>query len=154
MEDERKDTELVKYEKYYSEEGLKDKITAYAKKAGSKVIYPVLLLFYVLQSKSIPVKTKMKIYGVLGYFILPADLIPDFAAGFGYTDDFTALIWVLNTISDSITPDIEAKAKKPLADCIKKLGPHCYSHRNVARECPKNYFLNLKLLTIKNTLQR
>jgi uncharacterized membrane protein YkvA (DUF1232 family) len=58
----------------------------------------------------------MKIYGVLGYFILPADLIPDFAAGFGYTDDFTALIWVLNTISDSITPDIEAKAKKTLAD--------------------------------------
>ena len=113
MEEERnKGTELVKYEKYYSEEGLKDKIATYAKKAGSKVIYPVLLLFYVLQSKSIPVKTKMKIYGVLGYFILPADLIPDFAAGFGYTDDFTALIWVLNTISDSITPDIEAKAKK------------------------------------------
>ena len=52
MEDERKDTELVKYEKYYSEEGLKDKITAYAKKAGSKVIYPVLLLFYVYTSKN------------------------------------------------------------------------------------------------------
>lgn len=117
MEEEReKGTELVKYEKYYSEEGLKDKIATYAKKAGSKVIYPVLLLFYVLQSKSIPVKTKMKIYGVLGYFILPTDLIPDFAAGFGYTDDFTALIWVLNTISDSITPDIEAKAKKTLSD--------------------------------------
>ncbi len=117
MEEERnKGSELVKYKKYYSEEGLKDKIATYAKKAGSKVIYPVLLLFYVLQSKSIPVKTKMKIYGVLGYFILPADLIPDFAAGFGYTDDFTALIWVLNTISDSITPDIEAKAKKALSD--------------------------------------
>lgn len=116
--DNEKTFEITKFEKYYSEEGLKDKIAKFAKAAGSKVVYHVLVLYYLLQDKNLPLKTKLKIYGVLGYFIVPTDLIPDFAAGFGYTDDMAALIWVINTISDAITPEIEQKAK----DAIAKLG--------------------------------
>lgn len=114
--DSQKTTEITRYQAYYSDEGLKDKIAKFAKTAGSKVIYHVLVLYYLLQSKELPFKTKMKIYGVLGYFILPTDLIPDFAAGFGYTDDMAALIWVLNTLADSITPEIEQKAKEKLKE--------------------------------------
>lgn len=29
--------------------------------------------------------------GCIVYFVLPTDLIPDFVAGFGYTDDFAVL---------------------------------------------------------------
>lgn len=116
--DSQKTTEITRYQEYYTEESLKEKLAKYAKAAGSKVIYQVLVLYYLLQSGNLPFKTKMKIYGVLGYFILPTDLIPDFAAGFGYTDDLAALIWVLNTLSDSITPQIEQKAK----DTLKSLG--------------------------------
>lgn len=113
-----KTTEIIRYEKYYSEEKLQDKIAKFAKVAGGKVIYHVLVLFYLLQDKKLPLKTKLKIYGVLGYFILPTDLIPDLAVGFGYTDDMAALIWVLNTLADSITPEIEKKAR----DSVKSLG--------------------------------
>src|SRR4051794_34959516 len=75
---------LQKHSKHYSEDGLWNKIKKYSKKAGSSVVYAVLLLYYVLQKKEVPLKTKAIIIGALGYFILPLDLIPDVAAGVGY----------------------------------------------------------------------
>lgn len=57
------------------------------KKAGSSVLYAVLLLYFTLQKPKVLVKAKTTIIGALGYFILPLDLIPDIALGVGYTDD-------------------------------------------------------------------
>ena len=49
---------------------------------------------------------------LLGYFILPTDLIPDMIAVLGFTDDATALIWALKTVKKNITPEIEEQAKQ------------------------------------------
>ena len=56
MEKEIKTEELVKYEKYYSEDGLWKKLGNVAKKAGLKTVYQVLLLYYVLINESTPKK--------------------------------------------------------------------------------------------------
>ncbi|PEO50494.1 hypothetical protein CN563_02685 [Bacillus sp. AFS026049] len=48
----------------------------FGKKAGVKVVYVALLLFYTLQKPTTPVWAKTVIVGALGYFILPIDLIP------------------------------------------------------------------------------
>lgn len=112
--------ELTKYEKHYSEESLADKITKVAKKAGIKVVYAALLLYYVLKSPMTSKGDRAKIIGALGYFILPIDLIPDGIPIAGYTDDLAALTWVIYAVAKNITPEIKAQAKAKLAEWFGK----------------------------------
>ena len=67
-----------KYAKEYDENKLWDKVKSVAKKAGIKVIYYVLVLFYAMKSENVTMAEKALIIAALGYFILPLDLIPDF----------------------------------------------------------------------------
>lgn len=110
------DENYEKYEKYYSEEGLMDKLKKFAKKAGISTIYKALLLYYVLQSEDLPAKEKGLIIGALGYLILPIDLIPDAIPGLGFTDDLAALTSVIHIVSVFLSPEIDAQAKAKLKD--------------------------------------
>jgi uncharacterized membrane protein YkvA (DUF1232 family) len=98
------------YEKHYDDNSLKAKLKRVARTAGAKVTYAVLLLYYVSTSPSVSRADKAKIYGALGYFILPLDLIPDLLPIVGYADDLTALIWALKTVWCNITPEIKEQA--------------------------------------------
>lgn len=102
------------FQKNYSEDGLKDKLTRIARKAGIKVVYAVLVAYYAVQSDALSFGDKARLYGALGYFILPVDLIPDTFIGMGYTDDLAALLFVLRTVSDNITPEVKSKAEERL----------------------------------------
>lgn len=110
------DENYEKYEKYYSEEGLMDKLKKFAKKAGIKTVYAALLLYYVLLSKDVPVKEKGLIIGALGYLILPVDLIPDFIPVAGFTDDLAALAYAIHAVRSYVSPEIEVQAKAKLKD--------------------------------------
>lgn len=102
------------YRNYFNDSKLWDKIKRVAKKAGIKVVYSTLVLYYMSRDPSIPTKEKMKIYGALGYFILPADFVPDALVGLGFTDDLAALVWALYTMSSHITPEIQKQAEQKL----------------------------------------
>ena len=108
--------DIEKYQKRYNEQDLLSKVGRAARKAGIKVIYLVLLLYYVLRSPSVKTADKGKIWGALGYFILPIDLVPDFIPVAGYTDDLAALLWAFYAVAKNVTPEIEAQAKKKLHD--------------------------------------
>ena len=108
--------DLTKYEKHYSEESLADKIARYATKAGIKVVYAALLLYYVLKSPLTTKGDRAKIIGALGYFVLPIDLLPDTILIIGYTDDLAALTWAIYAVAKNITPEIKAQAKAKLAE--------------------------------------
>jgi len=108
--------ELEKAAGNFSEEKFWSKLMKYAKKAGSSVVYAVLLLYYTLQKPEIPKKVKVVIIGALGYFILPIDAIPDFAVGLGYTDDLGAIGFALIQVAMYIDQDVKQKAKEKLAD--------------------------------------
>ncbi|WP_071393027.1 YkvA family protein [Bacillus tuaregi] len=105
---------LQEHSKHYSENGLWEKIKKYSKKAGSSAVYAVLLLYYVLQKKEVPKKSKAVILGALGYFILPLDFIPDIAAGIGFTDDIGALVAALWQVSMYIDADVKQQARDRL----------------------------------------
>lgn len=98
----------------YTEEKLQKKIIRVAKKAGIKVIYLVLILFYTLQKKSTPTKAKATIMGGLAYFILPFDLISDLIPAIGFTDDLTALVSVLIAVAMYVDADVKRQAKERL----------------------------------------
>lgn len=111
------------YNQYFSEESLWEKLKKYAKVAGTKVVYAVLLLYYTMQDKGTGIKTKLSIAAALGYFILPTDAIFDLAPLIGYSDDLGVLLFALSQISKSITPEIKTKARQKLNDWFGEVDP-------------------------------
>lgn len=112
------------YQSEYSESGLWSKVKSVAKKAGIKTIYMVLLLHYVLKSPNVSIEDKAKIYGALGYFILPIDLIPDFIPIVGYSDDVAALAYALHTVWKNVTPEIKQQAQQKLRSWFGNYNPN------------------------------
>lgn len=108
------------YSKEYSESSFWDKVKNFASKAGSKVIYAALKLYYTLVSPDTPAWAKTAIIAALGYFIAPIDFIPDITPVVGFTDDLAALGTTLVTVSSCITPDIIAQAKNQMKDWFGK----------------------------------
>lgn len=104
-----------KYAKEYNEERLWGKIKNVAKKAGIKVIYYALLLFYALKSENVTMAEKALIVAALGYFILPLDLIPDFIPIAGYGDDAAVLYGLIQKL-DCIDETVKAQAKSKLKE--------------------------------------
>ncbi len=98
------------YEKNYSDASFRDKIRKYGKIAGSKVVYQALLLYYVATKPTTPVQVKLFIFGALGYFILPVDVLPDFIAGLGYTDDVAVILGVIKSCHAYIDEECKMKA--------------------------------------------
>ena len=83
---------------------------------GSKLVYYVLILYYVMKAPGTPLGVKAQIVGALGYVILPLDLIPDFIPVAGFSDDLGAVVYAVGLVSDHITPDIDRKAKDKVLD--------------------------------------
>ena len=108
MSENKVPTNLEKYQGDYS------KFWDKAKSLGKKVLEPALTLYYVMKSPGTPAKIKVTIAGALGYLILPVDLIPDLIPVLGYTDDLAALVALVKTCANYITPEIKAQVKEKL----------------------------------------
>lgn len=115
----RRPKNVEKYQYNYTESKLLRKLSSAARWAGAKVVYAVLLLYYVLRSDEVPLKEKSKILGTLGYFILPTDMVLDFIPLLGYSDDMAALLWALHSVATNITPQIKQQAKKRLGELLE-----------------------------------
>lgn len=105
-----------KYQKHYSNSSFWDKVKKIAKNAGLKVICYALTLYYILQKDDVPVAEKGIIIGALGYFILPIDLIPDFIAGLGYTDDIGAMLIAIKKSMDYVDEEVKNQVYLKLND--------------------------------------
>lgn len=102
-----------------TEEKLWSKITSYAQKAGIKVVYSVLLMWYAYQRKDAPRWAKRIILGALAYFISPIDLLPDLTPFLGFTDDLGILGMGLVAIAAYVNEDVRTKAKERLSKWFK-----------------------------------
>lgn len=120
LKDKINDESLSKYEKDYSEQGLKDKIAKYGKLIGMEVLYKVVQLWYVLQRDDVPKSTKALIMGALGYLIAPLDFLPDLTPILGYSDDMVAVTFAMLKIQGYIDDGIREKAKTFLANIFGK----------------------------------
>ena len=108
------------YAKEYSESSFWDKVKKSASKAGSKVIYTALKLYYTMQSSGTPAWAKTVIISALGYFIFPLDVIPDVTPAVGFADDLGVLAAAAATVITSITPAIKAQAKSKTEEWFGK----------------------------------
>ena len=107
--------DFMSYANKFSQSEFVEKISRIAKRAGSKLVYAALILYYTLQSDSVSKTDKAIIIGALGYMISPLDVIPDAIPIAGLTDDFAVLIYVLKKVWTDIDPSIVEQAKEKLS---------------------------------------
>ncbi len=95
----------------YSEKGFWAKLANFASMAGKEFVEKALWLFYAAQRPETPAWAKAIIYSALGYFILPADAIPDMTPVVGFSDDLGALTLAVATVSLYINKEVKKKAQ-------------------------------------------
>ena len=63
----------------------------------------------------------MKVLGVLGYLILPADVLPDITPIVGFSDDLAAIVFILKNLSKYTTSEIKERLEKEQKNCFTRL---------------------------------
>ena len=106
--------DFMSYANKFSQSEFVEKISRIAKRAGSKLVYAALILYYTLQSDAVSKTDKAIIIGALGYMISPLDVIPDAIPIAGLTDDLAVLLYVLKKVWTDIDPSIIEQAKEKL----------------------------------------
>lgn len=114
---------LIDYPRYadqYSPDRFLEKLKKRACKWGKKVARPLALLYCALVYGRLSAVERLRVVGMLGYFILPTDFLPDFIAGIGYSDDLLGAALLLRQLHKSITPEVKAQAEFLLQDWLGK----------------------------------
>lgn len=104
----------MSYSNKFTQSEFYEKISRIAKRAGAKLVYVALVLYYTMQSDKVPVKDKAIIIGALGYLISPLDAMPDAIPIVGLTDDLGVLAFVLNKVWGNVSEDVKKKAMDKL----------------------------------------
>lgn len=107
--------DFMSYANRFSTNDFVEKISRIAKRAGAKLVYAALVLYYTLQSDQVSKTDKALIVGALGYMISPLDVIPDAIPIVGLTDDLAVLVYVLRKVWGNVEDDIKDKAKQRLS---------------------------------------
>ena len=105
----------MQYSNKFTKGEFVEKISRIEKRAGAKLVYAALVLFYTLQSDKVTLKDKAIIIGALGYLISPLDVIPDAIPIAGLSDDLGVLIFVLQKIWGEVNEDVKEKARAKLS---------------------------------------
>ncbi len=64
-----------------------------------------LAAYYCATDGKTPMYVKAVLMGALAYFIVPTDVIPDFIAGIGYTDDAAVLAAAIGAVRSAMRPE-------------------------------------------------
>jgi len=107
--------DFMNYANKFSQTEFVEKIARIAKRAGAKLVYAALILYYTLQSDKVSTANKAMIIGALGYMISPLDMVPDAIPIAGLADDLAVLLFVLKKVWTDIDPEIQVKAKERLS---------------------------------------
>jgi uncharacterized membrane protein YkvA (DUF1232 family) len=107
--------DFMSYSDKFSPTEFVKKISRIAKRAGAKLVYVALILYYSLKSDKVSKTDKALIIGALGYMISPFDVIPDAIPIAGLTDDLAVLLFVLKKVWDGVDAKTVALAKKKLS---------------------------------------
>lgn len=107
--------DFMQYSNRFSKTAFVEKISRIAKRAGAKLVYTALILYYTLQSDSVSVKDKAIIIGALGYLISPLDVVPDAIPIVGLGDDLGVLVYVLQKVWGNVSDDVKTKARERLS---------------------------------------
>lgn len=107
--------DLQKYKEKFSQKSFIEKIQRVAKRAGVKLVYVALILYYLMESNKVSVKDKAIIIGALGYLISPIEIVPDAIPIAGLGDDMAVMLYVLDKVWGQVDDEIKSKAQRKLS---------------------------------------
>ena len=76
----------------------------------------VVAAYFCAMDPATPKKVRATLLGALAYFIMPVDMIPDFLAFVGFSDDIAVLSIAISTVSAHITDAHRDAAKTALSE--------------------------------------
>ncbi|EJW13047.1 hypothetical protein A33M_0539 [Rhodovulum sp. PH10] len=79
----------------------------------------LLAAYYCAFDRDTPRHVRIAILGALAYFVLPTDLVPDFVAGLGFTDDAAVLATVLKLFFSHVSPEHREAARHALDELAR-----------------------------------
>jgi len=71
----------------------------------------VTAAFYCAMDGKTPASVKAILFGALAYFIMPADVVPDFIVGLGFTDDASVIAAAIAAVRAHINDTHREKAR-------------------------------------------
>lgn len=100
------------------EADVREKFWRTARHAASQVPFmeEVVAAYYAALDRATPLKVRGTLLAALAYFVMPADMIPDFIVGFGFTDDVAVLTAAIAAIRGHIRPAHREMARAALED--------------------------------------
>ncbi|TPQ51798.1 hypothetical protein C2U72_06540 [Prosthecomicrobium hirschii] len=72
--------------------------------------------YYCALDPTTPRRVRLTLLGALAYFVMPADLLPDFLPLVGFTDDATVLITAIGMVTGHIRDEHRQAAEKALSE--------------------------------------
>ena len=76
----------------------------------------LLSAYYCSIDPETPVRVRAILLAALAYFILPADLIPDFIIGLGFSDDATVLTAAIGIVAGHISDAHKSRANSTIKE--------------------------------------
>ena len=74
----------------------------------------VLAVWYCARDEQTPLAAKGMMLAALAYFVMPVDVVPDFIAGLGFTDDAAVFAALMAILGRNLKPKHRAAAKRDL----------------------------------------
>ena len=91
------------------ERGFWRKVRRYA--ARLPFLDELLAAYYGAVDPKTPLPVKAVLMGALAYFVLPVDMLPDFIAWFGFTDDAAVLYAAIKSVAPHIRDEHRSRAR-------------------------------------------
>jgi uncharacterized membrane protein YkvA (DUF1232 family) len=70
--------------------------------------------YYCAFDRQTPAYVRGVLFGALAYFVLPTDMVPDFLAGLGFTDDASVLAAAIAAVGGHLEPRHRVQARRTL----------------------------------------
>lgn len=71
--------------------------------------------YYAALDPKTPTRVRGTLLAALAYFVMPVDLVPDFVAAIGFTDDVAVLMAAITAVQGHIRPRHRQKAQQALS---------------------------------------
>jgi uncharacterized membrane protein YkvA (DUF1232 family) len=114
--------DLGRYAKHYDEASFWAKAKNLPRAAIGQVMEKALIARELLLDGGTPLWAKAALVGVLGYFVMPLDMVPDVVPVFGFADDLTMLTLVLANLDVLATDEVVARARERLPASLRRDG--------------------------------
>jgi uncharacterized membrane protein YkvA (DUF1232 family) len=118
------DPEKLKRDQARVERGFWKKIRKHIRRVP--FVEDLIAVYYCALDPATPLQVKAVLFGALAYFVLPADLLPDFIAWFGFTDDAAVLYAAIRAIAPHLKDRHREQARIAI-DRIAGEGPASHS---------------------------